>query len=296
MIPVSLRDAGTLSGIELWTTIVRQRTPVGFAAGTHRSRTVLYVRVITSDAEGWGEAATVDHPVGTDPSTSAGATALGERWIPRIIAASHARGGLCPPSHVVGSLGATSVVDRFAAAALEMAILDAELRRASLPMTRWMGIKSTAIPFGGLVGIPPENDLGQAAARAVQLVEDGATRLRVKIRPGLSATVMESVRSAVGNVPLQADANGGFDLTEDALRELQRLDDLNLVCLEEPIAGRDLTQMAQLVSMLRTPVCLDEVIVNHRAARDAIRYEACHSMCLKPGRLGGIRATLGILE
>jgi O-succinylbenzoate synthase len=39
-------------------------------------------------------------------------------------------------------------------------------------------------------------------------------------------------------------------------------------------------------------VCLDESLTTPRRVVDALRNQACAMACLKPGRLGGLRATL----
>ena len=43
--------------------------------------------------------------------------------------------------------------------------------------------------------------------------------------------------------------------------------------------------------MLPVPICLDESLTTPRRVTDALRNGACAMACLKPGRLGGIRAT-----
>ena len=56
-----------LEGIEL----VRVEIPfvhdIGTAAGVHRTRSVLFVRVVTDDGEGWGECAALSEGTSVDP-------------------------------------------------------------------------------------------------------------------------------------------------------------------------------------------------------------------------------------
>jgi O-succinylbenzoate synthase len=85
-------------------------------------------------------------------------------------------------------------------------------------------------------------------------------------------------------------------MSADDLDELMSLEAFDLTCIEQPLSTSDLTATAALAEVLRTPICLDETITSLRSARDAIRYGACSVFCLKPSRLGGVRATLGILE
>jgi O-succinylbenzoate synthase len=47
---------------------------------------------------------------------------------------------------------------------------------------------------------------------------------------------------------------------------------------------------AQLARLLPVPICLDESLSTPRRVSDALRNGSCAMACLKPGRLGGMRA------
>jgi O-succinylbenzoate synthase len=86
-------------------------------------------------------------------------------------------------------------------------------------------------------------------------------------------------------VLLQVDANTAYTLADAA--QLARLDPFDLLLIEQPLPEDDLRGHARLARMIRTPVCLDESIVNARAAADAIAMGACEIINIKPGRVGG---------
>jgi O-succinylbenzoate synthase len=69
------------------------------------------------------------------------------------------------------------------------------------------------------------------------------------------------------------------------------LADYGVLCIEQPLPPSDLIALAQLAEKLPLPICLDESLSSLRRVRDALRNGACAMACLKPGRLGGLRAT-----
>jgi O-succinylbenzoate synthase len=279
---------------------VALRTTVRASHGSHAERTVAYVIVRSDQGIGWGEVAALGDPVGTDPSLRQVIAALKDQWLPRLFDAARARGGQTPPSAVLSSLGGSRPSDRAAVAALEMALLDLELCSADMSLAEWLGVTQSSIAFGAVLGLTPDGLVANLRTRAQQLLDEGASRLRLKIEPGHAIEPASALVALEPTEGVQVDANGSFGpdgvLRSEAIEELRVLDRIGLACIEQPLAGADFTSQAALTSMLTTPLCLDESIISPRAARDAIRYEACRVLCVKPGRVGGVRAALGILE
>ncbi len=171
--------------------------------------------------------------------------------------------------------------------ALELAVLDAQRRAAGVSLARWLGAVATEVPAGAALGL--HDDVDGLLAEADEALAAGAARLRVKVAPGRAAAPLAALRAHVGgDVPLQADANGTFTLGEAAhLRELRALDDLDLACLEQPLAPDDLVGHASLARDLATPICLDEPLTSLGALEAAVELGACEVACLKPSRVGG---------
>ena len=63
-----------------------------------------------------------------------------------------------------------------------------------------------------------------------------------------------------------------------------------MLCVEQPLPPADLVAHAQLARVLPLPICLDESLSSLRRVGDALRNGACAMACLKPARLGGVRA------
>jgi o-succinylbenzoate synthase len=68
---------------------------------------------------------------------------------------------------------------------------------------------------------------------------------------------------------------------------LKRLDEFNLLLIEQPIEEEDILGHAKLADFIDTPVCLDESIVSADIARDAIELGAAEIINIKPSRVGG---------
>jgi O-succinylbenzoate synthase len=86
-------------------------------------------------------------------------------------------------------------------------------------------------------------------------------------------------------VALQVDANASYTLAH--ANHLAKLDEFDLLLLEQPLAAGDLKRHADLAKRLRTPVCLDESIKSAVDAADAIALGACSIINIKAGRVGG---------
>src|SRR5262249_2344687 len=150
-----------LVGVELVRVGLSFRTGIGTAAGTHRERPLLFVRVVTEEGEGWGECAALAEATAVDPPLDEVERAAADRGVARMGAAGWARGGHLPEAAEVAQLFGTSPADRMVAAAFEMAVTDAALRRDDRSFAQALGTGPgfEAMPVGAVVGIPEDHDL-----------------------------------------------------------------------------------------------------------------------------------------
>ncbi len=151
-----------LVGVELVRVAIPFRVAIGTAAGVHRTRDLLFVRVVAEEGEGWGECVALSEGTAVDPSVDVVAAVAASRGIQRLLDASAARGGHLPMETEVAQLFGSSSVDRMLAAVFEMAVADAELRLAGRSLAQVLGIGPgfETLPVGAAVGIPPDDDLG----------------------------------------------------------------------------------------------------------------------------------------
>lgn len=171
-----------------------------------------------------------------------------------------------------------------AKAALESAVLDAELRAAGMSLSTYLGGYRERVAVGVSVGIPDSIDELLDWVRGY--LDDGYGRIKLKVRPGWDVEPIRAVREAFGDaLPLQVDANQAYRTSDIA--HLLRFDDHGMLLVEQPFPAGDLLAHAALARDLATPVCLDESVTSLGTAAAAIRLGAADSINIKPSRVGG---------
>ena len=134
------------------------------------------------------------------------------------------------------------------------------------------------------VGIHDSTDELLAAVQGY--VDDGYVRIKLKIEPGSDIDQVAAVRELIGpDTPFQVDANTAYRRTDGA--HLARLDDFDLLLIEQPLPEDDIIGHARLAAEIETPICLDESLVSAAGTADAIDLGACEIANIKPGRVGG---------
>jgi O-succinylbenzoate synthase len=166
---------------------------------------------------------------------------------------------------------------------LETAILDAELRAQQVSFGHRLGAVRDRVPAGVSVGIMDSHD--ELLAAVGRYLDQGYLRIKLKIEPGWDVEPVRLVREVHGDIGLQVDANTAYTLSDAA--HLARLDDFDLLLIEQPLPEDDLRGHAELARRIRTPVCLDESITSARDAATAIALGACAVINVKPARVGG---------
>jgi o-succinylbenzoate synthase len=177
-----------------------------------------------------------------------------------------------------------------AKAGIELAFMDllAQLKQKSL--SALIGGEREAVAVGVSLGIQPT--ITKLLDRVERYLSLGYQRIKLKIKPGWDLDVVREVRRAHPDILLSVDANSAYTL--DDLDHLSKLDDFNLLMIEQPLNNDDLVDHAQLQKTLKTPLCLDESIVGVRQAKTALELESCRMINIKVGRVGGYSAALGI--
>jgi O-succinylbenzoate synthase len=267
-----------LQGIELRRISMPLVAPFRTSFGTETSRDVLLVRVVTGEAEGWGECVAMADPRYSSENTDAAADVLRRFLIPSLAEVPRL------DAYAVGPALAAFKGHRMAKAALETAVLDAELRAADRPLSRELGAVHDRVPCGVSVGIM--RSTGELLDAVGGYLDEGYVRIKLKIEPGWDVEPVRAVRERFGDeVLLQVDANTAYTV-KDA-RHLAQLDPFGLLLIEQPLDEEDVLGHAELAKLITTPVCLDESITSARSAAAAITLGATAIVNVKPGRVGG---------
>jgi o-succinylbenzoate synthase len=275
-----------LAGVELRRIQMPLVAPFRTSFGTETARDILLLRVAASgpggtssgEAEGWGECVAMSDPRYSSEYVDAAADVLRRFLIPGLAGVPDLDGA------AVGGALEPFKGHWMAKAALEMAVLDAELRLAGRSWARELGATRDRVPCGVSVGIM--NSVGELLDAVAGYLEAGYVRIKLKIEPGWDIAPVRAVRERFGDdVLLQVDANTAYTLAD--ARHLARLDEFDLLLMEQPLAEEDVLGHAELAKVVRTPVCLDESITSARTAAAAITLGACQVINIKPGRVGG---------
>jgi len=267
-----------LTGVELRRIEMPLVAPFRTSFGVETTRDVLLLRVVTDEGEGWGECVAMSGPLYSSEYVDAAVDVLTRFLIPALAETPRLDAVAVAPA--LGRFHG----HRMAKAALEMAVLDAELRIEGRPLARELGATRERVPCGVSVGIMDSID--ELLAAVGGYLDEGYLRIKLKIQPGWDVEPVRAVRERFGDeVLLQVDANTAYTLAD--ARRLARLDPFDLLLIEQPLDEDDLLGHAQLARLVSTPICLDESITSARAAAAAITLGACSIVNIKPGRVGG---------
>ncbi len=269
-----------LHAVDLYRVCLPLVRPFRTSFGEQTVRDLLVLRVETDVGEGWGECAADVDPHYSPEFDDAARLVLIDHLVPLLVAAGADLSGAG-----VARLLEPVKGHRMAKEALEVAVLDAELRAAGVSLAEHLGGVRDAVDVGVSVGIT--DDPAELAGWVAEYLDEGYRRIKLKIEPGADVERVAAIRELVGpGFPLQVDANTAYRV-EDA-DHLARLDEYDLLLVEQPLPEDDFVGHAELARRLRTPICLDESIESLAHVETALALGACGVVNIKPGRVGGL--------
>ncbi|WP_062206165.1 o-succinylbenzoate synthase [Demequina salsinemoris] len=253
-----------------------------FSTQTHRRVLVLELHAHIDGVEvvGWGECGALSEPVYSEEYTAGVIDVMTTYLFPMLFEAQRTT----PlTAETVAHHLERIVGHRMAKAAVEMAVLDAQLRAAGTSFADYLGVTRESVPSGVSIGI--QGSIPQLLDVVQGYLDAGYVRLKLKIKPGWDLDPVRAVREAHPDTPLQVDANAAYTLVD--ANHLAKLDEFNLLLIEQPLGEDDMRQHAELATRMRTPMCLDESVVSATKAADAIAMGAAQIINIKPSRVGG---------
>jgi O-succinylbenzoate synthase len=256
--------------------------------GVTDSRQTVLVHLRDEDGnEGWGEGPALDHPYYLPDTTASTYRTAVDYALPLALRAPDLE-----PATVAAAMSGIKG-NTFARAGVEEAFWSLRAAAEGTTIKALMGGERDAVPVGESLSIAETID--ETLAEVELRLGEGYQRIKLKIRPGWDVEPVRAVREAFGDdVFLQVDANAAYSL--DDVEDLRRLDEYGLACIEQPLAWDALLEHAELQRALATPVCLDETLRSVDDVRRALDMDACRNVNLKPGRVGGLTASLQIAE
>ena len=179
-----------------------------------------------------------------------------------------------------------------AKAGLELAFVDLLAQLNEVSLSNLIGGELKRVPVGVSLGIQP--NVSRLLERVERYLSLGYQRIKLKIKPGWDLHVVDEVRRIHPDILLSVDANSAYTL--DDQDHLRKLDDFDLLMVEQPLQNDDLVDHAKLQKVMKTSICLDESIVSLRQANTALELESCGIINIKIGRVGGYSEALGIQD
>ena len=178
-----------------------------------------------------------------------------------------------------------------ALAAIDVALWDLKAKRAGLPLAKLLGAHRDSVRTYNTSGGFLNASLEEVRDRATRSLEEGIGGIKIKVGLPDSAEDLRrvaGVREHIGtDVPLMVDANQQWDRAT-ALRMGRRLEEFDLVWIEEPLDAYDAEGHAQLAAALDTPIATGEMLASVAEHVRLIDARACDIIQPDAPRVGGI--------
>jgi O-succinylbenzoate synthase len=266
-----------IESIELREIHMRLKSPFETSFGTVQDRRIVLVEVVANGARGWGEVTCGETPSYNAETTDTAWQILSDFVAPNLVGRTLSAASELPAllSHIRGHEMAKSGV--------ENALWDAESQIKGLPLYKLLGGTIEEIACGVSLGI--RENPASLVKRVSEELQSGYQRIKLKIKPGKDYEFVSAVRKEFPQIRLSVDANSAYTLEDVAL--LKRLDEFDLLMMEQPLNWDDIYAHSKLQAQIKTAICLDECIHNTRHALTAIELRACRIINIKLGRVSG---------
>jgi L-alanine-DL-glutamate epimerase-like enolase superfamily enzyme len=178
-----------------------------------------------------------------------------------------------------------------ALSALDLAVHDLEAKRRGLPLYRHLGAHHDTVEIYGSGRATHGMDIGELIAGTRQYLDEGFRA--VKLRAGALGVEEDlarvaAVRTAVGDrVRLMVDCNERLDFPT-ALWFAQRLRDLDVYWLEEPLRSDDIEGHRRLADQTGVAVAVGEHLLGRFEFAQYVRQGAASVLQPDPPLCGGV--------
>ena len=182
-------------------------------------------------------------------------------------------------------------------ASFDIALWDLKAKRAGLSIAKFIGAYWQSVPCyntsGGYLQAPVEEIIDKAE----QSLERGIKGIKVKIgQPDFKKDYkrLAALRKHIGpDVPIMVDVNQQWE-RQYALSYCRRLEEFDLVWIEEPLDAYDYEGHARLTAALDTPIATGEMLSSSREHFDLIDKNGAVFIQPDAPRIGGITPFLEV--
>lgn len=178
-----------------------------------------------------------------------------------------------------------------AAAAVEMALLDWQLRQSGHSLSDQLGTAGARARAGAVLGL---NTIPAMLAEAHELFDAGYQRIKCKVAPGRLTEPIRAIHTELPGIELTIDANGS--LGADDIAALVNVRDLGVTAVEQPFAVGDNRSAQRLIGETDMQVIADEAVETSADVWALAQDQAATAIAIKPPRLSGLTATLQLLD
>ena len=273
-----------IEGVEIRLIRLPLNEPFETSFGKIDSRLIFLVCLHAEGLRGWGEVVASEEPRYSYETVGTAFHVIKDFFGPALLAEPIK--GLADLAKRLSSFRGHNM----AKAGLELAYMDLLAQVSQQSLSTLIGGTVKRVAVGVSLGIQPT--VFQLLERVERYLSLGYQRIKLKIKPKWDLDVVAQVRRAHPNILLSVDANSAY--TFDDREHLKKLDDFDLLMVEQPLQNDDLLDHAKLQQLMNTAICLDESIVGQRQAATALELKSCRIINIKIGRVGGYSEALGI--
>lgn len=262
--------------------------PHVLSVATMHTQTLCLVRLYCSDGiVGIGEATTIGG-LSYGPESPEGIKLAIDTYFAPLLAGCDA----LRPAEAMARLSTRIVGNNFAKCAIETALLDAQGKRAGLPVSELIGgrLRDRLPVLWTLASGNTALDIEEAEAMIAR-GRHNAFKLKIgKRRLEDDVAHVAAIKAALGDrASVRVDVNMAWDETT-ATRGIAMLADAGCDLVEQPIARSNRAGMARLSARARIPIMADEALQGPASAYDYAAHAAAHVFAVKIEQSGGLVA------
>jgi o-succinylbenzoate synthase len=267
-----------IDSVEMFVARLPLVTPFETSFSVQTLKEVLLLKIVSDDVWGWGECVTSPEPYYCYETNKSASHIIQDFLIPILSKMKNftVENALEGFKRIRGH--------QMAKAAVENSLLDLMARQYQIPLFELIGGKNKKIMSGISIGI--EEDINDLLKTIQSACDKKYHRIKIKIKRNKDIEILKKVRRTFPSIKLMADANSDYTLED--IHTLKRLDEFNLMMIEQPLNYDDIYFHSLLQRQIQTPICLDESVKNLNDAKTAADLGSCKIINIKQGRVGGI--------